>query len=283
MTHNVDEETGIKSPEYCEAFSHNLPLGLVGPRCVSPVSVGDTVCESILDTGSQVTTISKPFHSRYLASSPIGPIHHLLDVQGAGGQSVLYLGYVEVSFTFPDSVTGVEEQLTALALVPECNVNSQIPVLVGTNVLLQLYQRGIAQDKQSFLRRSDGFALLLQHVAKMYEKDNKTHPVRLHGALHPITIPSRHKLCVLGDVRVKEANQHVSFVVEPPDSPTLPVGLFLECALVNINSRASSKVPVVLRNTTDRSITLPSKSVIGVVSAAQNVMSLNSSQAVSQM
>lgn len=83
---------------------------------------------------------------------------------------------------------------------------------------------------------------------------------------------------------MKEANQHVSFVVEPPDSPTLHVGLFLECALVNINYRASSKIPEVLRNTTDRSITLPSKSVIGVLwSAAQSVMPLNSSQAVSQM
>lgn len=170
MTRNVDEETGIKSPECFEGLNHNLPPGLVGPRCVSPVSVGDTVCESILDTGSQVTTISEPFHSRYLASSPIRPIHHLLDVEGAGGQSVPYLGYVEVPLTFPDSVTGVEEQLTALALVvPECNVNSQIPVLLGTNVLLQLYQRGIAQDRQFFLKRSDSFALLLQHVAKMHE------------------------------------------------------------------------------------------------------------------
>lgn len=283
MTHNVDEETGIRSPECCKGLSHNLPPGLVGPRCVSPVYVGGTVCESILDTGSQVTTISEPFHSRYLASSPIRPIHHLLDVEGAGGQSVPYLGYVEVPLTFPNSVTGVEEQLTALALVvPECNVNNQIPVLVGTNVLLQLYQRGIAQDRQSFLERSDSFALLLRHVAKMHGKDNKTHPVRLHGK-GPITIPSRHKLCVLGDVRVKEANSHVSFIVEPPESPTFPVGLLLECALVNINSRASSKIPLVLRNTTSHSITLPSKSVIGIVSAAQSVIPLNSSQAVSQM
>lgn len=82
--------------------------------------------------------------------------------------------------------------------------------------------------------------------------------------------------CVFGNVRMRDANPHVSFIVEPPDSPTLPSGLFLECALVNINSRASGKIPVILRN----SVTLPSKTVIGVVSAAHNVLPLNS---VSQM
>lgn len=111
----------------------------MGPR-VSAISVGDTTCESILDTGSQVTTISEPFYIRQLTSSPIQPIHHLLDLEGAGGQSVPYLGYVEVPLAFPDNITGVKEQLTALALVvPECNVNSQIPVLARTNVLMQLY------------------------------------------------------------------------------------------------------------------------------------------------
>lgn len=129
------------------------------------------------------------------------------------------------------------------------------------------------------MKWSDSFTLLLHHVAKVHERENKTYPVRLHGK-GSIEIPSRHKLCVFGNVRMRDANPHVSFIVEPPDSPTLPSGLFLECALVNINSRASGKIPVILRNTTDRNVTLPSKTVIGVVSAAHNVLPLNS---VSQM
>ena len=280
MTHNVKEEPRDKSPESCDGLNHTLPLGLVGPRCVSTVYVGDVRCESILDTGSQVRTISETFHSRHLASLPIKPISHLLEVEGAGGQPVPYQGYVEVLLTFPSSVTGMEEQLTALALiVPECQFNSRIPVLVGTNVLLQLYQCGIDHDRPTFLRRSDSFALLLHHVAQLHENETKTCPVKLHGK-KPITVPARHKLCVFGDVRVGNGNPHNSFILEPPESFPLPGGLFLECALMNINCKASSKIPVILRNTTDHSITLPPKCVIGEVSAAQSVKPLSPHQSV---
>lgn len=121
--------------------------------------------------------------------------------------------------------------------------------------------------------------MLLQHVAKIHERETRTYPVRLHGK-GSITIPSKHKLCVFGNVRAESANPHVPFIVEPPEFPTLPNGLFLDCALVNINSKASNKIPIILRNTTDRSITLPLKTIVGVVSAAQDVTPLNSSQCV---
>lgn len=89
MTHDVKEQIRAKTPEGSDVLNHTLPPGLVGPRCVSPVSVGDTTCESILDTGSQVTTISETFHSRYLASLPIQPICHLLEDGGWGSTCAL--------------------------------------------------------------------------------------------------------------------------------------------------------------------------------------------------
>ena len=65
------------------------------------VPVVDTWC---------ATTISETFCSKYLTSFPIQPIHHLLEIEGAGGQSVPYLGYVAVPLTFPDSVTGAKRR-----------------------------------------------------------------------------------------------------------------------------------------------------------------------------
>lgn len=278
MTHNVEEKTGVETPD--GGPPHTLPPGLVGPRCVSTVSIGDTRCQSILDTGSQVTTISETFRSNYLPSFPIQPIHHLLEVEGAGGQSVPYLGYVEIPLTFPDSVTGAEEQLTALALVvPECQFNCRIPLLVGTNVLLQLHQRGMDYDRLTFQRRSDKFALLLQYVAKVHKNENKPCLVKLHGR-NPVTVPAGHKLCVVGDVRVGRENPNTSFVLEPSESLSLPGGLFLECALMNITCKASTKIPVTLRNTADHSVTLPPRCVIGEVHAVQSAMPLSVMQSV---
>lgn len=39
--------------------NHSIPPGLVGPRCAASVLLEGLQCESIMDTGSQVTTISE--------------------------------------------------------------------------------------------------------------------------------------------------------------------------------------------------------------------------------
>lgn len=58
------------------------------------------------------------------------------------------MGYAEVLLAFPDSVNGVEEQLTLVLVAVEYPFNSQIPMLVDTNVLLHLYQPGIDHYSQ---------------------------------------------------------------------------------------------------------------------------------------
>lgn len=115
----------------------SIPAGLVGPRCAASVFLEGVQCESIMDTGSQVTTVSECFHKNHLSHLPIHPIHALLEIEGAGGQQVPYLGYIEARVTFPLSVPGRKEELVVLALVvPECQFNSRTPLLIGTNVLL---------------------------------------------------------------------------------------------------------------------------------------------------
>ncbi|KAK5859268.1 hypothetical protein PBY51_003349 [Eleginops maclovinus] len=65
-----------------------------------------------------------------------------------------------------------------------------------------------------------------------------------------------------------------------PESSSLPGGLFLECALLNVTCKASSKIPVFIRNTADHSVTLSPKRIIGEISAAQSTMPLNAMQIV---
>lgn len=59
-----------------------------------------------------------------------------LSLKGKEGSCYLLFGICFKVLLFPDSVTGVEEQLTALVLVLEYHFNCQIPLLV----LLQIYQ-----------------------------------------------------------------------------------------------------------------------------------------------
>lgn len=119
-----------------------LPQGLIGQRCVASVLVEGN---SLLDTGSQVTTVSETFYSTSL-SLPIQPIHALFEIEGAGGQHVPYLCYVQVAITFPCTVTGAEKELSSLVLVvPDCHFNSKVP-------LDRLYQQGIKRKGAKFFQ-----------------------------------------------------------------------------------------------------------------------------------
>lgn len=247
-----------------------LPQGLIGQRCVASVLVEGTRCDSLLDTGSQVTTVSETFYLTNLSSFPIQPIHALFEVEGAGGQHVPYLGYIQVAITFPCTVTGAEEELASLVLVvPDCHFNSKVPLLIGTNVLDRLYQQGMERKGGKFFQKlgaSSDYALLFQHVAQNYESGRKSFQVRALGKGH-ITLPAKQKTCIPGQVRMKGIS-NTTFVLEQPESFPLPGGLLLECAVVSAPCRARSKIPVILKNITDRDIILCPKRVIAEMAAA---------------
>ena len=59
----------------------------------------------LLDTGSQVTTVPHSFYEQHLAEQEIKPLHDLLEVVGANGQSVPYQGYIEMTVVFPQALT----------------------------------------------------------------------------------------------------------------------------------------------------------------------------------
>lgn len=135
-----------------------------------------------------------------------------------------------------------------MLVVPECQFNSRIPLLVGTNVLLPLFEHALEQGGP--------------------EKGS-------------ITIAPKQKYWVMGDVRPKRRSQGTPFVLEPHEHHGLPGGLFLEPALIDISFRPSSKVPVALCNLSEHSVTLQPKCIIAQICAAQHIIPLGLEQSVS--
>ena len=61
-------------------------------------------CLALLDTGSQVTSISEQFYREHLSDQPMQPLKRLVRVVGAAGQEVPFLGYVELSIVSSISI-----------------------------------------------------------------------------------------------------------------------------------------------------------------------------------
>lgn len=67
-------------------------------------------------------------------------LYDFLEVEGANGQVVPYLGYVATSVTFPKYFLGVPIEMSTLALVgPDVRSTSESLMLMGTNTLDVLY------------------------------------------------------------------------------------------------------------------------------------------------
>ncbi len=258
-------EQGIKSQAHSSvsAYDSELIPGIIGPRCTAEIVIEGNPCISLLDSGSQVTTVSKSFYDTYLSSHPILSLDNLIEVEGAGGQTVPYLGYIEVSMHFPEYIAGKAETVTTLALViPDYKFNLEIPVLIGTNTLDTLFKSCITSSNgHSIFKGQRPYSPLVQNLLHRYnleQRNGKVGQVKLKGK-QDIKIPAGQKIVLDGYVRGVSIARDAPLVVEPCTHSSLPGGLLLCSYVLTSPRRTSFKVPILLQNETTHEITLPRK------------------------
>lgn len=249
-------ESKSKRQNIVQMSDDALLNALVGSKHITALIVDGIQCECLLDTGSQVTTVSESFHKLHLPSRPILSLRNLLDVEGAGGQAVPYLGYVELSLCFPEEVTGKPEEVCTLALVvPDCKVNVDIPVLVGTNVLHIMYE---AHLNQSRISPKDEHVQCTRLIKAMYRRDKVEQDCGKVGKVkllckQSVTVQAGQKVILKGYTRNLDIPPGTTLVVEPLYQ-SLPGGLIF-CSYLTANpAQTSFKVPILMKNESNRDI-----------------------------
>lgn len=163
------------------------------------MTVDGVDCSCLLDTGSQVTTISMTFYRDNLSQYPIKPISDLLEVEGANGQTVPYSGYIETSIKFPKHFIENEPEILTLALiVPDLRSNSDVPLLIGTNTLDFLFDLH-CEPLPHFKSIPYGYQQILKklEIRKKQAGDSKIGLVRLKGRDQDV-LPANQKVLLEG-------------------------------------------------------------------------------------
>lgn len=78
-------------------------------------------CKCLVDTGAQITTISKACYGKYLFQLPLHSIGKLLRVECANRQEIP--GYVEVAITLPGSLPTEFKLYAPVLIVPDTTYN----------------------------------------------------------------------------------------------------------------------------------------------------------------
>ena len=251
----------------------NLPKGLVGAKYTACVLIDGQTCHCLLDTGSQVTTVSQSFYENNLHNLEVHPLNELLEVEAANGQTVPYSGFIEVDITFPKNCFGSEINVPTLALVvPDTRSSAQSTLLIGTNTLDLVYE-----DCSRANTDLQALPYGCRVVLKVMQQRNKQ---KVNSSLGLVRLPGKDPMVIpAGQSCVIEALAHVNsqasdrwIVIEPPTLSSLPGGMLVTSCLLSLPNNPSKTLPVVLRNESKHDIILPAKSVIAEVHALQEVV-----------
>lgn len=262
-----------KLEEHKVTRTRSLPKGLVGSKSTANVKVNGLECNSLLDTGSQVTTMSQSFYRCYLSDHSIHPVTDLLEIEGANGHSVPYMGYVQVTIQFPKEFISTEPEIETLALiVPDVRSNSNTPLLIGTNTLDPLYEQ-FCDDMSLQTNPYCGYHQVLRTLKFRHNQssDVQLGLVNLRNT-EPNVIPAGQKVVLEAFANVDGAINEKWVLVEQPSVSSLPGGIFIDSCVITLPKDSPYKIPVVVRNETDRDICLPVRCVVAELSAVKDII-----------
>jgi transposase InsO family protein len=100
-------------------------------------------CDTMIDTGSQVTLVSRWYYEKYLKDVLFTPLDEMLDLAEMSGNTISYDGVIEIGVSFPLSVFGDVTVKNILAVVAkDTEYTREVPVTAGTN-WLDLYEDSV--------------------------------------------------------------------------------------------------------------------------------------------
>lgn len=246
-----------------------LPKGLIGTKSTAQVFIKGTLFNCLLDTGSQVTTIPHSFYSSFLSDHEIKPLVNLLEVEGAGGQCVPYMGYIELDITFPPEFLGTPVDIPTLALVVPDVKSMQSLMLIGTNTLDVLYERCLEGGLQINHSLPHGYRAVLK-ILELRHNQFHHGVIRMHGR-SPQTIPPGGTV-VLEGTSANCFSQN-AVLVEHPSSFSLPGSLIVRSCLVDCSKLQPGQLPVIVSNESDHDVIIPARSAIAQMSTVNTILS----------
>ena len=103
-----------------------LPDRIIREANECDISVNGKSCVVLIDTGSMVSTMSQSFWVDNLQDVPLHPLDDLLTLSSASGDTIPYLGYVEMSLEIQSADNGTYP----LLVFRDTPYNTRVPLLV---------------------------------------------------------------------------------------------------------------------------------------------------------
>lgn len=215
--------------------------------------VENAPCMSLIDTGSQICTLSHSFYKKHLPHIELKSLDPLLQVTAAGGQRLPYIGIVEVSIRFGRHINGTDHEYhVPVLVVPDTQYNEQVPLLIGTNVIelcLNDFQSDSENDKKAKIAKAWDMG-----YRSMSSQPSFHFPVL---SCNKITVPGDTRVILKAKVKQPKLHKRTCVVTESHES-CLPGGLVIAPCVIELKpGDKQTEVMVEVQNFSGQSVTIP--------------------------
>ena len=219
-------------------------IPLVGPSSEVEVRVEGKSCQALLDTGEMVSTLTLSLCQQL--QLPIYPMSQLVRVEGVGGHSLNYLGYVIAKLDISD----LHQELEAMFfVVPDIGYNCTTPVLIGTNILQHVASSSQLPPHMQYPWPSVFKCLSAQVTdASLSGKTTKAY-----------TIPAESGFYLDGIVQAPLFCGRMTVMAEEPSNP-IGGGIVTPCVLSI--APGTSRIAVEVKNYGKQPVKIPANTVI---------------------
>ena len=132
MTINVAKVLSQQLKGKIESVNDGI-IDLIGPANETEVIINGKKVNALLDSGSQMMSISESYYKNNLSNYPLVPVDiPNLKVEQAGGSFIPYLGMVIMDIKVPHLTPTFKAKVVVL---PDTDYQFTTPALVGTGII----------------------------------------------------------------------------------------------------------------------------------------------------
>ena len=231
-----------------------------------------------MDTGSCVSTCSKSFYENNLSHLEILPLDNFVRLECANGEHMPYFGYIQVDVK-PVGVPTEHIQSSILLVVPDTSTNTDLPILLGTNVLEEFLTNCRETVGDNFLQNAALFtpwylAFRCITVRKRELKRHKNNIALVRCAESAcITIPANSTVTVKGmTCRELDHRPTAAMLIQTEDS-VVPCDFDITPSVVHYEYSKNGIIDVQISNVTTSTFTIAPKTVLCALQPVQVDMS----------
>ena len=174
---------------------------LIGRANEEKIRVNVNTVTALLDTGSQVTHISLDYCQAM--GIPINPIEQLVNTEGAVGDAIEYVGFIEADLTFPMG-THVFKTEALLLVLPTTEYQKRVPITIGTSLTDMVVDSLGTSDPSKLSTHWKTVCLATETRRKIQTQQFQKQTVK---TTKPITLPPFSTTVVHGHTKLRSEAQ----------------------------------------------------------------------------